>query len=57
MTPPAPPPSAETVETLTRLRAVADGPLASATNMPAAMYLSDEIGDLERDRVFARDWV
>ena len=57
MTPPAPPPSAETVETLTRLRAVADGPLASATNMPAAMYQSDEIGDLERDRVFARDWV
>ena len=36
---------------------VADGSLSAATNMPPAMYHDDEILTLERDRVFARDWV
>ena len=49
--------SSQTDEVLAGLRAVADGPLSAATNMPPAMYHSDEVRDMERDRVFARDWV
>ena len=49
--------SSQTDEVLAGLRAVADGPLSAATNMPPAMYHDDEILTLERDRVFARDWV
>ena len=52
-----PTPGVQILEVLARLRAVADGPLPAATNMPAAMYHSDEVRDLERDRAFARDWV
>ena len=52
-----PTPGVQILEVLARLRAVADGPLPAATNMPAAMYHSDEVRDMERDRVFARDWV
>ncbi len=49
--------SSQTDEVLAGLRAVVDGPLSAATNMPPAMYHDDEILTLERDRVFARDWV
>ena len=49
--------SSQTDEVLAGLRAVADGSLSAATNMPPAMYHDDEILTLERDRVFARDWV
>jgi phenylpropionate dioxygenase-like ring-hydroxylating dioxygenase large terminal subunit len=49
--------SSQADEVLAGLRAVADGPLSAATNMPPAMYHDDEILTLEHDRVFARDWV
>lgn len=42
---------------LARLAQIADGPLSDASAMPPEMYHSDEILELEQQRLFARDWV
>jgi len=42
---------------LARLAEIADGPLSAASAMPPEMYHSVEILELERQRLFSRDWV
>ena len=46
-----------TADVLANLRAVADGPLSMAVNMPSAMYHSEEVLALEQERAFGKDWV
>ena len=40
-----------------RLRDLADGPLERATAMPPGVYRSAELHALERERIFAQDWL
>src|SRR6266567_8030891 len=35
----------------------ADAPLANASTIPAAWYLDERIAELERERVFGRNWI
>ncbi len=49
--------SAEALSLLSELSRSANGPLERATAMPAGMYNSEEILDLERREIFSRDWV
>lgn len=49
--------SPEALSLLAELERSANGPLERATAMPAGIYHSDEILELEHREIFARDWL
>lgn len=40
-----------------QLHALATKPLEEATGLPPEIYLNDEVAELEREKIFRRDWV
>ena len=44
-------------QTLAALKELAATPLSSATAMPKDMYVSADIYQLERERLFQREWI